>query len=68
MPFRITGIEGEHRTEATRIQPASAAVLAMNWCRNGIDSVRITDNAGRSYSLESFRRARAQRGTSFTPF
>ena len=55
MPFRIMGERGNEFRSSTRVQPASAVVLASRWHDEGVRNVRISDNAGRSYDLPNFR-------------
>ena len=60
MPFIVSGScpQGGDKRE-TRLQKASATVLAMKWIAAGID-VKITDNAGRHYDLDAFRKKAGQ--------
>jgi hypothetical protein len=68
MPFKVLAFRDDEPTSATRLFPASAVVLAMNWEKKGLREVRIEDNAGRRYSLSSFQARTSRQNTTFTAF
>ena len=54
MPYAIRAIANGFALRQTRVMPASAAVLAMQWIDQGYTDVRIVVD-GTAYSLDAFR-------------
>jgi hypothetical protein len=55
MPLKIVGVRAGRRFSDTRIQPASAAVLALNWIAQGVQDVMIEADRG-FYSVSEFQK------------
>ena len=54
MPYTITASQRGEPLHASRLQKASAAVLAMKWTEEGCTDVVILDEAGLRLSLKQF--------------
>ena len=55
MPFRITGIGSDGLQTATRIQAASAIVLASKWIERGFSGVLVAEGDRQPETVEHMR-------------
>lgn len=55
MPYAITAVADGMALRQTRVQHASAIVLARKWIARGFGNVEIVDNGNR-YTLDAFQK------------
>lgn len=53
MPYTVRAERDEQCRSATRVQPASAVVLALKWAEEGYQVVRIIGENGRSLDIRT---------------
>lgn len=53
MPYTICAERNEQSRSETRVQPASAVVLALKWTAEGYQVVRIISENGRSLDVRT---------------
>lgn len=53
MPYTVRAERKEQARSETRVQPASAVVLALKWAEEGYQVIRIISENGRSFDIRS---------------
>lgn len=64
MPYTVLAERNEQHRSETRVQPASAVVLALKWAEEGYQLVRIVSANGRSLDIRTAQQ-RLARGLRF---